>query len=70
MSTAIEIAFPEELFGFELPEGVERRLHSLLDKQDAGMQLTADEQAEAEGLVTLAERLTLLKLRAHRIAES
>lgn len=68
--TAIEIAFPEDLFGFELPKGVDRRLHRLLDKQDEGIELTAEERSEAEGLVTLAERLTLLKLRARRIAES
>jgi hypothetical protein len=37
-----------------LPEGVDRRLHALLDKQDRGEELTADERAEAEGLVTLA----------------
>jgi hypothetical protein len=70
MVTAIEIAFPDDLFGFELPKGVDRRLHRLLDKQDEGIELTAEERSEAEGLVTLAERLTLLKLRARRIAEA
>jgi hypothetical protein len=70
VATAIEIAFPDELFGFELPIGVDRRLHHLLAKQDEGIELTAEERAEAEGLVTLAERLTLLKLRARRIAEA
>jgi hypothetical protein len=47
-----------------LPEGVDRRLHSLLDKQDQGESLTEDERAEAEGLVELSEFLTLLRLRA------
>jgi hypothetical protein len=42
----------------------------LLDKQDEGIELTAEERSEAEGLVTLAERLALLKLRARRIAEA
>jgi hypothetical protein len=69
MSTAIEISFPDELFGFELPKGVDLRLQRLLDKQDEGIELTAEERSEAEGLVILAERLTLLKLRARRIAE-
>jgi len=38
----------------------------LLDKQDRGEALTDDESAEAEGLVELAELLTLLRLRASR----
>jgi hypothetical protein len=46
-----------------LPEGVDRRLQALLDKQDGGTPLTPDEQAEAEGLVDLADLLTLLRLR-------
>ena len=49
-----------------LPEGVDRRLQALLDKQDAGEALTDDERVEAEGLVKLAELLTLLRLRATR----
>jgi hypothetical protein len=48
----------------ELPEGVDRRLQSLLDKQDRGEPLTEDERAEAEGLVELNDLLSLLKLRA------
>jgi hypothetical protein len=70
MVTAIEVAFPDDLIEFELPIGVDRRLHHLLDKQDEGIELTAEERSEAEGLVTLAERLTLLKLRARRIAKA
>ena len=52
-----------------LAEGVDRRLHELLDRQDRGEPLTPDERQEAEGLVNLAERLLLLRLRAQRIAE-
>ncbi len=48
----------------ELPEGVDRRLQWLLDKQDRGEALTDDERAEAEGLVELVDLLTLRKLRA------
>lgn len=70
MPTAIEIAFLDDLFGFELPQGVDRRLHRLLDKQDEGIELTAEERSEVEGLVTLAEHLSQLKLRARRIAEA
>jgi hypothetical protein len=56
--------------GLMLPEGVDRRLHSLLDKQDRGEPLTEDELAEAEGLVNLAELLSLLRLRASAQASS
>jgi hypothetical protein len=59
-----EIEVPADLARLQLPTGVDRRLHALLDKQDGGMALTTDEQAEAEGLVELAELLTLLRLRS------
>lgn len=61
-----EIEVPEDLARLHLPEGVDRRLQALLDKQDGGTPLTPDEQAEAEGLVDLADLLTLLRLRASR----
>ena len=44
------------------PEGVDRRLHALLDKQACGEDLTEDEAAEAEGLVDLADLLSLIRL--------
>jgi hypothetical protein len=62
----LEIEVPEDLARLHLPEGVDRRLQALLDKQDGGTPLTPDEQAEAEGLVDLADLLTLLRLRASR----
>ena len=52
---------PAGLSGFKLPRGVQRRLTSLLDRQDAGQALSAEERREAEGLVELAEFLSLLK---------
>jgi hypothetical protein len=58
------MTLPTELARFRLPEGVAARLHDLLDRQDAGQPLTEQERAEAEGLVNLAEFLTLLRLRA------
>ncbi len=60
----LELDLPKDMAGLMLPEGVDRRLHSLLDKQDRGELLTDDELAEAEGLVNLAELLSLLRLRA------
>jgi hypothetical protein len=64
MSEVIEI--PIELTRFQLPQAVQSRLQSLLDRQDAGNQLSQTERQEAEGLVELAEFLSLLSLRAER----
>jgi hypothetical protein len=65
----VELEVPGDLSRFSLPEGVARRLKALLDKQDAGDEaLTEDERLEAEGLVDLADLLSLLRLRATRIA--
>ena len=62
------IDLPEDLARLTLPEGLDRRLQALLDKQDRGEILPDDEQAEAEGIVELSELLVLLRLRAHRAA--
>jgi hypothetical protein len=60
----VKLDLPEDLERFTLPKGVDERLHGLLDRQDRGEELTVDERREAEGLVDLAELLSLLKLRA------
>jgi hypothetical protein len=52
---------------FRLPKGVNGRLQDLLDRQDRGEELTPAERMEAEGLVNLAELLSLLRLRAQRV---
>lgn len=62
MLTTIEL--PADLGRFRLPEAVQARLQQLLDKQDAGDELTQEEREEAEGLVELAELLSYLRLRA------
>jgi hypothetical protein len=62
----VKLDLPEDLERFQLPRGVNERLHCLLDRQDRGEELTLDERREAEGLVDLAELLSLLKLRAQR----
>jgi len=64
MATTVEI--PSELASFELPEAVQARLQWLLDRQGAGEDLTPAERREAEGLVELAEFLSLLRLRTLR----
>ena len=65
----IEIELPADLEQFHLPEGVQQRLQKLLDRQDSGAALTPAEQREAEGLVNLAELLSLLRVRAQRAAQ-
>lgn len=64
----VTLDLPSDLEKFSLPEGVNERLQELLDKQDQTGTLTASERKEAEGLVNLAELLSLLKLRAQRVS--
>lgn len=66
MSLIIDVDLPADLARFRLPAAVASRLQTLLDRLDAGEPLSGDERAEAEGLVDLAELLTLLRLRAER----
>jgi hypothetical protein len=65
-SVFVEIEMPDDMVGFRLPAAVNSRLQSLLDRQDQGIALSAEETKEAEGLVELAEWLSLLRLRAER----
>jgi hypothetical protein len=67
MTVTIEVDLPADLARFRLPGAVAARLQSLLDRQDSGQPLSAEEREEAEGLVELAEFLTLLRLRAERM---
>jgi hypothetical protein len=68
MAQTIEI--PVDLARFELPDAVQARLQALLDRQDEGQPLTAAERQEGEGLVALAEFLSLLHRRAQRARSS
>jgi len=67
MTLTIDVELPGELTRFRLPTAVAARLDTLLHRQDSGELLTARERDEAEGLVNLAEFLTLLRLRAERM---
>jgi hypothetical protein len=60
------IEIPLSLAHLRLPPAVQSRLHHLLDRQDMGEPLQPEEREEAEGLVALAEFLSLLNLRATR----
>jgi hypothetical protein len=68
VTESVVIDYPSDLPRFKLPPGVQARLNDLLDRQDRGETLTEAERDEAEGLVSLAETLSLLKLRAERMA--
>ncbi len=63
----VEIEMPATLNQFKLPPGVNDRLQGLLDRQDRGEKLTDGERQEAEGLVDMAEFLSLLSLRTQRV---
>jgi hypothetical protein len=65
-TVAIDLEILEDICRFRLPRAVDARLQKLLDRQDRGLKLTAHERDEAEGLVELAEMLSLLKLRVER----
>jgi hypothetical protein len=67
MTLTLEVELPEDFQRLRLPAAVAARLKSLLDRQDAGETLSPEDRDEAEGLVNVAEFLTLLKLRAERL---
>ncbi len=62
-----EVEVPADLADFRLPGGVQYRLQELLDRQDNDRTLTDAERREAQGLVDMAEWLSLLRLRAERL---
>lgn len=66
-NTLVKIEMPFSTNQFKLPKGVNHRLQELLDRQDKGEKLTSAEKKEAQGLVDLAEMLSLLRLRAERV---
>lgn len=67
MTLTLDIELPSDLARFRLPEAVANRLQTLLDLRDSGQPLTTPERDEAEGLVDLAEFLTLSRLRSERM---
>lgn len=67
MTVTLDIDLPDDLARFRLPEAVTSRVQALLDRQDSGQPLTPLERDEAEGLASLADLLTLLRLRAERV---
>ncbi|MCB0031844.1 MAG: hypothetical protein KDE28_28230 [Anaerolineales bacterium] len=66
----LQLTIESELAQFDLPPAVQSRLQALLDRQDQGQELSENERQEAEGLVKLAEFLSLLRLRSERISKN
>lgn len=66
----LEMPATRDLGRMRLPVALHERLHELLDRQDRGTKLTARERREAEGLVDMAEWLSLLKMRAKRLSRA
>ena len=65
MPEVVEI--PIELARFQRPPAVQKRLQFLLDDRDEGHELSEAERLEAEGLVELAELLSLVRLCSTRV---
>jgi len=63
MTITLEVDLPDDLNRLRLPAAVQARLQDLLDRQDEGQELSPAEREEAQGLVDLAEFLSLLRLR-------
>ncbi len=59
----IQLDLPKDWRTFQMPRGLQSRLQELLDRRDEVGKLTRRERQEANGLVELAEMLTLMKLR-------
>jgi hypothetical protein len=53
---------------FRMPAALGNRLQQLLDRQDELGKLTRAERGEAKALVELSDMLSLMKLRAKRVA--
>ena len=67
---SVKIEMPISARQIKLPKGVDNRLQNLLDRQDRGDKLTLAERNEAEGLVELAEMLSLMRLRSESVSRT
>ena len=67
-SIQLEVELPDDLARFHMPKAVHARLQYLLDRQDIGEPLSDTERQEAEGLVDLADLLSLLQMRSERLS--
>lgn len=67
MTITLEVDLPDDLARMRLPQAVADRLKFLLDRQDSGQTLSPNEREEAEGLVNIAEFLSLIRLKKQRM---
>ena len=65
----IQLEVTNDRARLRLRRAVDMHLQELLNRQDSGERLTATERKEAEGLVNLAELLSLLRLRIQRASK-
>jgi len=65
-AVSIRLQVPDDTEQFRLPPAVDQRLHFLLDRQDDDTPLTTAEREEAQGLVDMAEMLSLIRIKAKR----
>ena len=66
----LQLDLPNDWQSFRMPAALNARLQDLLDRQDHEGKLTRPELREARALTELAEMLSLMKLRAERVARN
>jgi hypothetical protein len=66
-SVMVPLEIPGELDMLEMPAALQDRLQELLDRQDRDGKLTRREKREATALVDLAQRLSILRVRAYLV---
>ena len=64
----VELDLPRDWRQFKLPPALDDRLQELLDRQDRDGKLSRAERRQANALVELVDMLSLMKLRAERVA--
>jgi hypothetical protein len=66
----VELELPADYDNYRLPKTFDRRLHTLLERQNVKGKLSPAERKEADELTRIAELLSLVRLRAERTAKS
>ncbi len=65
----VELELPADYRKYRFPKVFDRRLQTLLEQQNVVGKLSNAERKEAEELVNLAEFLSLVRMRADRVAK-
>jgi hypothetical protein len=64
----VEVELSADYRKYRFPKTFDQRLHALLETRNVRGKLSAAERKEADELVRLSELLTLVRLRAERVA--